>query len=79
MISMPIERAAPSTVRTADSSRVVFKSGSFVWAISLTWARVTCPTLVRLGSHDPLMIPAAFFRRTAAGGVLVTKENERSA
>ena len=41
-------------------------------------ARVTCPTFVRLGSPDPLITPAAFLSNTAAGGVFVTKVNERS-
>jgi len=37
------------------------------------------PTFSRLGFPDPLPIPAAFFKRSAAGGVLVSNVNERSA
>ena len=36
------------------------------------------PTLLRFGSPEPLSSPIAFLIRTAAGGVLVMKVNERS-
>ncbi len=35
-------------------------------------------TLVLLGVPDPFSTPAAFFKRTAAGGVLVMKVNDLS-
>ena len=37
------------------------------------------PTFVFPGSEEPFSSPAAFFSSTEAGGVLVTKLNERSA
>ena len=74
----PIERAVPSIIRIADSRFAAFKSGIFVSAISCTCARVTEATLVLFGSPEPLSTPAAFFKRTAAGGVFVTKSNDLS-
>ena len=71
-------RAVPMMVRTAESRLVVFKSGNLVLAISSTCLRVTLPTLLRFGSADPLTIPAARFKSSEAGGVLVMKVNERS-
>src|SRR5882724_5637676 len=75
----PICRAVPSMVRIALSRFVVFKSGIFVLAISSTLAREILPTFSFLGLPAPFDIPAAFFNRSAAGGVLVSKVNERSA
>ena len=74
----PIERAVPSIIRIADSTFAAFKSGILVSAISCTCARVTVATLVLLGVPDPFSTPAAFFKRTAAGGVLVMKVNDLS-
>src|SRR5262249_7284867 len=76
--SRPIERAAPSTVRTAASMSVVLRSGSFSAAMSRTCFLVTLPTLFLLGVPEPFSMPAAFLRRMAAGGVLVMNVNERS-
>ena len=39
---------------------------------------VILPTLVVWGTPEPLATPAAFLISCAAGGVLVTNENERS-
>src|SRR6185295_18446129 len=72
-------RAVPSIVRIADSTEVVFRSGSFVRAISSICLRVTVPIFSRFGLGDPFSTPAAFLSRSAAGGVLVMKVNERSA
>jgi len=75
---MPMLRAVPITVRTADSRFVVFKSGSFVLAMSSTCLRVTLPTLFRFGWAEPYTIPAARLSSSEAGGVLVMNVNERS-
>src|SRR5215210_5430613 len=72
-------RAVPSMVLIADSRLVVFKSGIFNLAISSTLAREMVPTLTLFGVPDPFGTPEAFFRRSAAGGVFVSKVNERSA
>ena len=60
-------------VLTAASRLAAFRSGILVLAISSTWARVTVPTFLRLGSPEPLSMPAALISRIAAGGVLVMK------
>src|SRR5262249_17745389 len=78
-IVSPIWRAVPSMVLIADCKLVVLRSCNFVLAISSTLAREIVPTFSRLGFPDPFGIPAAFFSRSAAGGVLVSKVNERSA
>ena len=75
---MPMLRAVPSMVRMAPSTLSALRSGRLRLAISSICLRVTCPTLVRLGSPEPFAIWAAFLRSTAAGGVLVMKVNERS-
>src|SRR5262245_22386560 len=66
-------------VRIADSRLVVFRSGIFVLAISSICAREILPTFSRFGLPDPFSSFAAFFIKSAAGGVLVIKVNERSA
>jgi hypothetical protein len=63
----------PRTLLTADSSVSVFRSGSFVFAISSTCFAVTVPTLLLFGSADPLAKLAARFNRIDAGGVFVMK------
>src|SRR5512136_483822 len=79
-----MERAVPAMVRIAASTLVVLRSGSFVVAISRNCFLLILPTLVLLGSFEPdpgffaVERPAAFLMSTAAGGVLVTKVNERS-
>src|SRR5436189_5659407 len=55
-----------------------FRSLAFVFTISSTCLRVTFPTLVLLGSFEPAAMLAAFFRRTAAGGLLVMNVNDLS-
>ena len=75
---MPMLRAVPSMIRIAASRELAVRSGSLVWAISRTWARVTLPILSRCGTAEALAIPAARFRSTAAGGVFTTKEKDRS-
>jgi hypothetical protein len=74
----PILRAVPAMVRTAASKSAAVKSASLVLAISSSCARVTVPTFSVLGRPEPLLIPAAFFKRIAAGVVLVTKVNDLS-
>src|SRR5713226_5105387 len=76
--SMPMLRAVPSTVRMADSIESVLRSTSLVWAISLTWARVTLPILSLCGTAEALAMPAARFSSTAAGGVFTTNVKDRS-
>ena len=63
----------------AASIDAAFKSGIFCMAISRTCFSVTLPFFSLLGVPEPFSMPAAFFSRTAAGGVLVTKLKVRSA
>src|SRR5271167_2320312 len=72
-------RAVPETVFTAAARSAAVRSLSLVLAISSTCARVTLPTLFLFGIGDPFSIPAARSNRIDAGGLLVTKVNERSA
>jgi hypothetical protein len=46
--------------------------------MSITCLRVTLPTFVLLGSFEPAAMLAAFFKRTAAGGLLVMNVNDLS-
>src|SRR3546814_7933544 len=75
--SMPMDRAEPLTMATAPSTSTAFRSTIFASAISLTWAMVTLPTVLRLGVAVPLATPEAFLRKYATGGVLVTKVKVR--
>src|SRR5690606_40239428 len=77
--SMPIERAVPAMMFIAESMSFALRSGSLSCAISRSWARVTVPTLLRLGSPDPFSTLAARLSRTAAGGVFSSKVKLRSA
>src|SRR3954452_2492927 len=77
--SSPIERAVSAIIRMALSRSAALRSAILISAIFLTWARVTRPTLVRLGWPLPFSIPASFNRRLGAGGVFVMKVNVRSA
>ena len=70
---MPMLRAVPSTIRIACSTVLAFRSGILSSAISRTLSRPTLATLSRLGTPDPFGMPAAFFNKTAAGGVFVMK------
>src|SRR5919107_2825410 len=75
---MPIERAVPAMIFAAASTSLALRSSILVCAISRIWSCVSLATLVLCGSPDPLGTPAAFLISSAAGGVLVTKVNERS-
>src|SRR4051812_12217185 len=75
---MPIDRAVPAMIFSASSRSLALRSAILVCAISRTWSRVTLATLVLCGSPDPFSTPAALSSIRAAGGVLVTKVNERS-
>src|SRR5947199_2008906 len=65
-------------MRKAASSLRAFRSLDFVFTMSMTCLRVTLPTLVLFGSFEPAAMLAAFFRRTAAGGLFVMKVNDLS-
>ena len=75
---MPIERAEPMMIFIAASMSWAFKSGIFASAISRTWLWVTLPTLSLFGAAEPFFTLAALRRKKLAGGVLVTKEKDRS-
>src|SRR5438132_12233670 len=77
--SRPRLRAVPSTVFTACSRLAAVRSGILMRATSSTCWRVTCPTVLFPGSAEPFSIPAARFKSTAAGVVLVMKVKDRSA
>src|SRR5205823_5808689 len=77
-VSTPIERAVPATTFIASSTSRAFRSGILVSAIERTWSRVRRPTFSRFGSPEPFSSRSASLIRTAAGGVLVMKSNERS-
>ena len=72
-MEMPIFRAVPSTIFIALVSFVVFKSGSFILAISSNWVFVMEPTLTLFGVEEPFLIFAALTNNTDAGGVLRIK------
>src|SRR5438552_16411685 len=65
-------------IRKAASSLHAFRSLAFVLTMSITCLRVTLPTFSLFGSFDPAAMFAAFFNRTAAGGLLVMKVNDLS-
>src|SRR5207248_6784153 len=65
-------------MRKAASSLRAFRSFAFVLTISITCLRVTLPTFALLGSLEPAAMLAAFFNKTAAGGLLVMKVNDLS-
>src|SRR3954451_10828041 len=77
-VSTPIERAVPATISIACSTSRALRSGIFVSAIERSCALVRRPTLSRFGSPEPFSTRSASLIRTAAGGVLVMKSNERS-
>ena len=70
--------AVPMIILQADSRVTVLRSGSFVFAISSTWAPVREPTLSLLGTLDPLTMPAAFLMSSEAGGVFRMNVNDLS-
>src|SRR5439155_25741793 len=65
-------------VRKAASSLRALRSLRFVFTMSNTCFRVTLLTLVLFGSLEPAAIFAAFFNKTAAGGLFVIKVNDLS-
>src|SRR5438477_7544057 len=71
-------RAEPSIMRMAAAMSLALRSFILISAISRTFARAIVPAGALFGAPLPLSIPAAFLIRSAAGGVLVTKLNERS-
>ena len=82
---MPMERAVPAMVLIAGLERAGGQCPfSFSFAMSSTCFLVTWPTfsLPGLCAPEPFFFsvcrPAAFFKRTAAGGVLRMKVKERS-
>src|SRR6185312_11552145 len=77
--SSPMDRAVPAIIRMALARSEALRSAILISAIFLSWARVTLPTLVRLGWPLPFSMPASLSRRLGAGGVLVMKVNVRSA
>src|SRR5690606_32580671 len=70
---MPMLRAEPAMVRTAASSSAAVRSACLILAISSSCARVTVPTFWVFGRAEPLEMPAAFLRRTAAGVLFTSK------
>src|SRR3954466_14934110 len=76
--STPIERAVPAMILIAASTSLALRSGSFFSAIARSWSCVIRPTFSRCGSPEPFSMLIAWRISTAAGGVLVTKVNERS-
>src|SRR3989338_1333791 len=75
---MPIERAVPSTIFIAASMSRADKSTILRSAISFTCALVTLPTLAVFGVAEPFSTLAAFFKSSAAGGVLSLRLMVRS-
>src|SRR5204862_8214055 len=65
-------------MRKAASSLRALRSLDFVFTMSMTCLRVTLPTLVLFGSLEPAAMVAAFFNKTAAGGLLVMNVNDLS-
>src|SRR4051812_2716384 len=76
--STPIERAVPAMIFMAWSTSCALRSLSFFSAIARSWSWLMRPTFSRCGSPEPFSMPIAWRMRTAAGGVLVMKVNERS-
>src|SRR5699024_6667254 len=77
-VVMPIERAVPATILDAASMLFALRSAILSSAISRTWSAERCPTLSVCGVAEPDLTPAAFLMSSAAGGVFVMNENERS-
>src|SRR6478735_562770 len=75
---MPMLRAVPSMTFMPASMSLTLRSAILASAIWRTWSLVTRPAVARLVVAEPLSMPAAFRRRSGAGGVLRTNVNERS-
>ena len=71
-------RAVPFTDLMADAIEKQLRSGILILAISSTCFSVILPTLVLLGSADPLARFTARLMRIGTGGVLVMKVKLRS-
>src|SRR5690349_6955773 len=65
-------------ILAAASTSLALRSGSFFSAIARSWSWVIFPTFSRCGSPEPFSMLIAWRISTAAGGVFVTKVNERS-
>ena len=74
-----MERAVPAIMLIAASILAALRSGIFSSAISLTLSLETLATFVLFGTPEPDLMFAAFFKRTAAGGVFVIKEKDNGA
>ena len=66
-------------ILVACSMSFAFRSAIFCSAISLRAERLIDPAETLPGSFEPDLSLAAFLMRKLAGGLLVTKVNERSA
>src|SRR5574343_310458 len=67
---MPMFFAVPAIMRIAASSELALRSAFLILIISRICFLVTLPTLSWLGLAEPEAMPAAFLRRTEAGGDL---------
>ena len=70
---IPILLAVPAIMLIAASTEPALRSGIFISAISRILSLLIVATFVLLGTPDPDFRLQAFLRRTAAGGVFVTK------
>lgn len=77
-ISMPMLLAVPATVLMAASRVAAPMSYILMLAISASCSGVMLPTVLVLGSPEPLSTPAASFSRNAVGGDFTTKVKELS-
>src|SRR4051812_13269815 len=77
-VSTPMDWAVPAMMRIAWSTSRAFRSGILVSAIWRTCALVRRPIFSRFGSPEPFSTRSASLIRTAAGGVFVMNEKERS-
>ncbi|PAV71006.1 hypothetical protein WR25_27317 [Diploscapter pachys] len=66
-------------ILVAASMSLAFRSFILVWAISASLLRAILPATTLPGSFEPDFRPAAFLIRNDAGGVLISKLNERLA
>ena len=78
MLPLLTAQTVPAMVRIMASVLWPVISLTFSSAILRSWAWVTLPTLFLFGSPEPCLTPAASARSTAAGGLLISKSNERS-
>ena len=76
--SMPMLRAVPAIICIASSTPPALRSANLDSAISLSCFLLMLPTLPSRNSEAPFSTPAALRNMSDAGGVRVTKVNERS-